>query len=136
MTSEGGKAAGDVVREARPAILAEASDRVCRHDDMLKVAEQRGLTGSELAAQVLGFWLDAVQTDLDLACTTAVEGNLAWLSRLREGHGLPFGNASVHVCFSELSRSIEARLTCHDQQAEFAEYKRRVEALIEGVFRP
>lgn len=123
-----------VVRDARLSILAEACERVSACEDMQKVAKQRGLAIAGLSAQVLGFWLEAVQTDLDLRCALAMERNLDWLLGFREGHALPFEDNSVRLCFVELSRSIEARLDSQQQRDEYGGYKASVEKLIDERF--
>ena len=45
-------------------------------DAMVRVAEQRELSESDLVSQVLDFWLQAIRTDVTLGSTAAMEQNM------------------------------------------------------------
>ena len=124
----------EILKDHHAAIVAAVGARMRGDEDMAGVAGQRRLSESDLSAQVVGFWLEAIRTDLALNSTDAMEQNLEWLPRLRKGHDLHFGDAAVARCFALLSVEIEARLESGEHRAEYAGYRARVEGLIDRAF--
>lgn len=122
---------GAVLEKARAAVLAAAVARMSGDSEMTRVAAQRELSQADLSEQILGFWLQAVNTDLTLGSTAAMKQNLDWLLRFRTGHALPFSDSAVRRCFVYLSDEIEARLQDEGQLATYAAYRREVERLMD-----
>lgn len=88
----------DIIRDQREAIVAAVQERMRGDEAMSAVAAQRALTEGDLSAQVLGFWLQGIGSDLTLGSTTTMAQNLQWLVSLRRGHDLPFENEMVGAC--------------------------------------
>ena len=101
---------------------------------MVRVAALRGLSESELMNQVLGFCLDAMQSDLDLGRAVAIERDVRWLRGFRDGHSLPFSGDAVRRCFLELSSEVEARLESDAQRSEYAAFRRRLDSIVDEAF--
>lgn len=111
-----------------------AQTRLRGHPSLDSLARQQGMSQSALLSQVLGFWLQAITTDILLGSTTALEQNLGWLVRLRAGQNLPFEDPMVLQMFSAISTEIRARLTEEAQIQEYAAYQGRGSALITEAF--
>jgi hypothetical protein len=124
----------DLLKDDHAAIIAAVSGKMRADSDMAQVAQQRRLSQAELSDQVLGFWLQGIRSDLALGATAAMEQNMEWLQRFREGHTLPFSNATVHRCFAEISSEIEGRLHSEAERAQYAAYRREAEHLIGSAF--
>ena len=124
----------EVIRENSAAILVAAQTRMRDDNTMAEMAAQRDLTASDLVSQVLGFWLQAIGTDVTLGSTAAMEQGLAWLVRLREGHDLPFDDAMVANMFDVIATRIEAHLESPALNREFGAYREAVTALIAEEF--
>ena len=124
----------DFLRDDHDAIVSAVQARMKDDETMGRVAEQRELSESGLAGQVLGFWLQAIRTDLALGSTAALEQNLQWLVKLRAGHGLPFGDEMVMRMFEDISTEIDAQLTSNALREEYAIYREKAAGLINGAF--
>ncbi len=124
----------EFLQEEQDVIIVAVRERMRGDDAMGAVAEQRQLSEGALAGQVLGFWLQAVRSDLLLGSTDAMRQNLEWLVRLREGHQLPFGDELVRRMFADISAEIEARLETDGQRAQYTPYRDEVLRLIAGTF--
>ena len=115
----------EFLRDNHDAIIAAAQARMKGDETMGRVAAQRELSESDLASQVLGFWLQAIRTDLTLGSRAALEQNLQWLVKLREGHGLPFDDVSAEV---------ETRLESQALREEYSNYREKAAGLISAAF--
>ena len=124
----------DVLRDNHAAILAAVSVRMRGDEDMARVAEHRGLSEGDLTGEVLGFWLQGIRSDLALGGTAAMEQNMQWLLRFREGHSLPFADSTVRRCFAEISEEIERKLDTYEQRKQYAAYRAEVERIILDTF--
>lgn len=124
----------DFLRDEHDAIVAAVQSRMKGDETMGRVAGQRELSESGLASQVLGFWLQAIRTDLALGSTAALEQNLQWLVKLRAGHDLPFGDEMVMRMFDDISTEIDAQLTSDALREEYAIYREKAAGLINGAF--
>ena len=124
----------DFLRDDHDAIVAAVQARMKGDETMGRVAGQRELSESALASQVLGFWLQAIRTDLALGSTAALEQNLRWLVRLRAGHDLPFGDEMVMRMFDGISTEIDAQLTSDALREEYAIYREKAAGLINDAF--
>ncbi len=124
----------EVLTEHHDDILAGARARLRGDETMARLAAQREMGGSEMIGQVIGFWLEAIGTDLALGSTTAIEQNLGWLVRLRAGQDLGFGDALVALMFEDIASEIDERLTTEVMREEFAAYRRAVNGLIAESF--
>jgi hypothetical protein len=120
--------------EHRDAILADTQARLVGEDSMVAMAEHRGLSERELLSQVLGFWLQAIRTDVELGSTAALAQNLDWLVRLRAGQGLQFENSMVLRMFTDISTTVQQRITSPDLLAQYAAYRAEGTALISREF--
>ena len=123
-----------VLGEHRDAILADAQARLIGEDSMVALAEDRGLSERELLSQVLGFWLRAIRTDVELGSTAALAQNLDWLVRLRAGQGLQFEDPMVLRMFTDISTAVQERITSDDLQAQFVAYHAEATGLISRAF--
>jgi len=126
----------EFLQDHHDAIVAAVQERLRGDPTMLRVAAQRGLGEGSLGSQVLGFWLQAMRTDLVLGSTAALAQNMGWLVNLRAGHQLPFDNAMVMRIFDDLSAEIDARLDTAALHSEYAAYRGRVIPLIAAAFPP
>ena len=72
------------------AIIAGVQERMVNDPSVIAMASSRAVSTSGLSGQVVGFWLQGIQTDLSLGSTVAVEQSLAWLARLRVGQDVDF----------------------------------------------
>ena len=124
----------DFLRDNHDAIIAAAQERMKGDETMGRVAAQRELSENDLASQVLGFWLQAIRTDLTLGSTAAMEQNLQWLVKLREGHGLPFDDEMVMRMFDDISAEIDSRLDSGAMCEEYAIYREKAVGLISEAF--
>ena len=123
-----------VLHDQRDAIMVAVQARMRGDETMTRVAIQRDLSESDLAIQVLGFWLQAIRTDLELGSTAALEQNMEWLVKLRAGHALPFGDDMVMWMFEEISDEVDARLPTASMREEYAAYRVKVQRLISAAF--
>jgi hypothetical protein len=115
-------------------IVAGASARLGGDATVGALAGQRDLGEDQLLTQVFGFWLEGIRSDLSLGSAVALEHDLTWLSRLREGHQLLFDDGMVLRMFTALSEEIERRLTSSAQRREYEAYRARVTGLIGAAF--
>jgi hypothetical protein len=116
------------------AILAGAQSRMRGHETMVRVAEHSEISESNLGSQVIGFWLQAIRTDLELGSTAAMQQNLQWLVRLRSGQEVPFDDPMVMRMFDDISDEIDARLESDALREEYATYRDTVRTLIVDAF--
>ncbi len=116
------------------AILVAVAERMRGDEVMGDVATQRDLSQADMTSQVLGFWLQAIRTDLELGSTAALAQNFQWLARLRSGHDLPFDDAMVMRMFDEISAVIVARLDSEELRAEYDAYAGKVRVLVAETF--
>lgn len=119
-----------VLVEYAEEIVVGAKARLRGEESMAAMAAERNLTEGEMAGQVLGFWLQAIRTDVALGTTAAIEQNLTWLVRLRSGQDLHFADALVTRMFDDLSAEIDTRLASDAARTRYAGYRRDVSALI------
>jgi hypothetical protein len=124
----------DFLRDESDAIVAAVQARMKGDETMGRVAEQRELSESGLARQVLSFWLQAIRTDLALGSTAALEQNLQWLVKLRAGHDLSFGDEMVLRMFDDISKEIDAQLPSDALREEYAIYRGKAAGLIGDAF--
>ena len=124
----------DFMRDHHDSIVVAVQSRMRGDETMGRVAGQRELSESDLSGQVLGFWLQAIRTDLMLGSAAALEQNLQWLIRLRAGHGLPFGDEMVMRMFDDISTEIDAQLASDALREEYAIYRERAAGLISDAF--
>jgi hypothetical protein len=124
----------EFLRDNHDAILVAVQTSMRGDETMRRVATQRELSESDLASQVLGFWLQAIRTDLALGSTAALEQNMEWLVSLRNGHELPFDDAMVLRIFDGISAEIDARLDSEPLRLEYAAYREKVGGLIADAF--
>lgn len=120
--------------ENRDAILVGAQARMRGLETMARVAEHSEISENDLGSQVIGFWLQAIRTDLELGSTAAIAQNLQWLVRLRSGQEVPFDDPMVMRMFDVISDEIEARLEPVTLRDEYATYRDRVRRLIRDAF--
>jgi hypothetical protein len=125
---------GEHLKDHHDAILAAVAARMRGDEDMSKVASQRGLSEAGVTGQVLGFWLQGIQSDLTLGTTAAMRQNMSWLKSFRSGHDLQFDGRAVRRCFTELSDEIESRLETKEHRAEYAGFRSEVERIISAAF--
>jgi len=125
---------GDVLREHHDEILIAARTRLRDDETMAQLAAQREMGESEMVGEVIGFWLQAIGTDLALGSTAAIEQNLGWLVRLRAGQDLPFADALVSRMFDDVAEEIDVRLPSVGMREEFGEYRLAVHGLIAAAF--
>ena len=123
-----------VLAEHHDEILMAVRGRLRGDETMAHVAAQREMDQGQMVAEVIGFWLQAIATDLALGSTAAIEQNLGWLVRLRAGQDLPFADALVSTMFDDIAQEIDARLPTATMHEEFAEYRRAVDGLIAAAF--
>jgi hypothetical protein len=124
----------DFLRDNHDSILAAVQSRVRGDETMGRVAVQRELSEGDLSSQVLGFWLQAIRTDLALGSTAALEQNLRWLVRLRAGHDVPFGDEMVMRMFDDISTEIDAQLPSDALREEYSIYREKAAGLISDAF--
>jgi hypothetical protein len=124
----------DVLREHHDEILTAARARLRDDETMAHLAAQREMGESEMVGEVIGFWLQAIGTDLALGSTAAIEQNLGWLVRLRAGQDLPFADALVSRMFDEIADEIDARLPSATMHEQFGGYRLEVHGLISAAF--
>jgi hypothetical protein len=124
----------EFLRDNHDTILVAVQARMRGDEQMGAVAVQRELRENDLASQVLGFWLQAIRTDIELGSTAALEQNLQWLVRLRSGHDLPFDDALVWRIFADLSDEIDARLDSDLARRDYTAYREKVGKLIAEAF--
>ena len=124
----------DFLRDDHDAIVAAVQAHMKGDETMSRVAGQRELSEGGLASQVLGFWLQAIRTDLALGSTAALEQNLQWLVRLRAGHDLPFGDEMVMRMFDAISTEIDGQLKSDALREEYASYREKAAGLIKCAF--
>jgi hypothetical protein len=128
----------EVLRDDHDAIIVAVQTRMLRDPEMDglmdTVASQRELSKSDLASQVLGFWLQAIRSDLTLGSTATMEQSLPWLISFRSGHDLRFGNHVVLRMFDDISDEIEARLQSEALRREYEAYRQKVVELITAAF--
>jgi hypothetical protein len=115
-------------------IVAGASARMGNDPMVGSLAGQRDLGEDQLLTQVFDFWLGAIRSDLSLGSAVALEHDLTWLSRLREGHHLPFDDRMVLRMFTALSEEIQQRLISPAQRREYEAYRAQVTSLIGEAF--
>lgn len=130
----------EFIGDHHDAIVVAVQERLRRDASMIAMAAQRGLSVGSLVSQVLGFWLQAIRTDLALGSTTAMAQNLGWLVSLRDGHDLQFDDTMVTEMFNEICVDIDARLDSEAPpeaaalRVECADYRARVDVLIGESF--
>jgi hypothetical protein len=124
----------DFLKDNHDAILVAVQTRMRGDETMGRVAAQRELSESDLASQVLGFWLQGIRSDLTLGSTATMEQNMQWLIGLRAGHELPFDDAMVLQMFDYISDEIDARLDSEALRAEYAAYREKAGKLITDAF--
>jgi hypothetical protein len=124
----------EFLADNRDAILVGVQARMRGHETMVRVAEHSEISESDLGSQVIGFWLQAIRTDLELGSTAAIEQNLQWLVRLRIGQEVPFDDPMVMRTFDDISAEIEERLESDTLREEYATYRARVRTLIVDAF--
>jgi hypothetical protein len=124
----------DVLSERHDEILVDARGRLRGDETMKQLAAQRAMGESEMVGQVIGFWLEAIGTDLALGSTAAIEQNLGWLARLRAGQGLPFEDVLVSRMFDDIAVAIDERLTTPAMHEEFDTYRSAVNGIIAAAF--
>lgn len=124
----------EFLADNQDAIVVAAQERMRGEDTMVRLAAQRELSESDLLHQVLGFWLQAIRTDVTLGSTAAMEQNLGWLVRLRAGHDLPFEDVMVQRMFDDICTEVDARLGSEAMREEYATYRGKVEVLIAEAF--
>jgi len=124
----------DFLKDNHDAILVAVQARMRGDETMGKIATQRELSESDLASQVLGFWLQGIRSDLTLGSTATMEQNMQWLIGFRAGHDLPFDDAMVSHMFDSISDEIVARLDSEAQREEYAAYRETTGKLIADAF--
>lgn len=124
----------EFLAENRDAILVGVQARMRGNETMARVAEHSEISESDLGSQVIGFWLQAIRTDLELRSTAAMQQNLQWLVRLRSGQEVPFDDPMVMKMFEGISDEIDARLESDALREEYATYRERVRTLILDAF--
>jgi hypothetical protein len=124
----------EFLRDERDAILVGAQARLRGDETMTVIAAQREISENDLSSQVLGFWLEAIRSDLTLGSTAAMVQNMQWLVGFRAGHKLPFDDAMVPRMFGDVSDEIEARLDSEELRAEYASYRAKAGQLIADAF--
>ena len=124
----------DFLKDNHDAILVAVQTRMRGDETMGEIAVQRELSESDLASQVLGFWLQGIRSDLTLGSTATMAQNLEWLVRLRAGHDLPFDDAMVQRMFDDISDEIDTRLDAEELRGEYAAYREKVDRLIVEAF--
>lgn len=124
----------ELLADNRDAILVGAQARLRGQDAMARVAEHAEISENDLGSQVIGFWLQAIRTDLELGSTTAIEQNLQWLVRLRSGQEVPFDDLMVMQMFEVISDEVDARLEPVVLREEYATYRDSVRRLILDAF--
>jgi hypothetical protein len=124
----------DFLKDNHDAILVAVQARMHGDETMGEIAVQRELSESDLASQVLGFWLQGIRSDLTLGSTATMAQNMQWLVRLRAGHDLPFDDAMVQRMFDDISDEIDARLEAEALREEYAAYRVKVDKLIGDAF--
>ena len=92
----------EFLKDNHDAILVAVQARMRGDETMGRVAAQRELSESDLASQVLGFWLQGIRSDLTLGSTATMAQNMQWLVSLRAGHDLPFDDAMVLSMFDDV----------------------------------
>ena len=93
----------EFLRDNHDAILVAVQEKMRGDETMGRIAAQRDLSESDLASQILGFWLQGIRSDLTLGSTVTMAQNMQWLVSLRAGHDLPFDDAMVHAACSTTS---------------------------------
>jgi hypothetical protein len=126
----------DFFRDNSGSVVAVLTERMRDDAEMVSMAAERGASPAQICTQVLGFWLEAIRSDLAVGSTIVMAQNLLWLKRFRAGHQLPFGDDSPGRMFAQISREIESRLSDPVQLARYAVYRTDVERLIEDTFCP
>lgn len=124
----------ELLQDEQDAIVVAVQARMRGDETMAEVAAQRQLRERDLSGQVLGFWLTAIRSDLELGFSETMRQNLEWLVSLRSGHRLPFGDELVGRMFRDISEEIEARLDSDDQRARYASYRDEVLQAIAETF--
>ena len=124
----------EFLKDNHDAILVAVQERMRGDETMGRVAAQRELSESDLARQVLGFWLQGIRSDLTLGSTATMEQNMQWLVGFRAGHELPFDDAMVLHVFDYISDEIDARLDSEALRDEYAAYREKAERLIADAF--
>jgi hypothetical protein len=124
----------EFLRDNRDAILAAVQARMRGDETMDRIALQRELSESDLAGQVLGFWLEGIRSDLTLGSTATMEQSLRWLVSLRGGHDLPFGDDMVMRMFDDICDEIDVRIDSETLRREYAAYQAKVRGLIAEAF--
>lgn len=124
----------ELLADEKDAISVAVQGRMRGDQTMSVVAAQRELRERDLVAQVLGFWLTAIRSDLELGFSETMRQNLEWLVSLRSGHQLPFPDSLVGRMFRDISDEIEARLETDDQRARYAAYRDDVIRIIAETF--
>jgi len=129
-----GTSMDQLLADNQDAILVGSKARMRGDESLGRVADQREISESDLTSQVVGFWLQAIRTDLELGSTAAMEQNMGWLVALRDGHRLPFEDETVARMFADISDEIESRLETEDMRAQYRDYREKVERLITAAF--
>jgi hypothetical protein len=124
----------DFLKDNHDAILVAVQARMRGDETMGRIATQRELSESDLASQVLGFWLQGIRSDLTLGSTATMAQNMKWLVSLRAGHDLPFDDDMVMSMFNDISDEIDARLESDGLRDEYAAYREKVGKLIVDAF--
>ena len=124
----------EVLRDQRDAIRVAVQARMRGDETVAAIAAQRDLRDNDLTSQVIGFWLEAITSDIELGSTAALEQNIGWLVRLRTGQALPFDDAMVMRMFEAISEEIDAALESDELRGEYARYRTAVETLITASF--
>ncbi len=66
--------------------------------------------------------------------TAVMAQNLAWLKRLRAGHGLPFEDDAPGRVFNQICDEIESRVDDPLLRAECARYRSEIQTLLAETF--
>ena len=120
--------------ENQAAVIAGTRERMRDDVTMEDIARQRNLSEDDLVNQVLGFWLQAISTDIALGSRAAMSQNIEWLARMQRGHGLPFSEGLVMHTFECISAEIDELLVSGESRREFTNYRADAEALIGETF--
>jgi diguanylate cyclase (GGDEF)-like protein len=124
----------EFLRDNHDAILVAVQEKMRGDETMGRIAVQRDLSESDLASQILGFWLQGIRSDLTLGSTATMAQSMQWLVSLRAGHDLPFDDAMVLSMFDDISDEIDGRLDSDALRDEYAAYREQVTTLITDAF--
>jgi hypothetical protein len=124
----------DVLVSEQDSIISGARARLSHDEDLASVAASRGAPTDQMLTRVLGYWLQAIQSDIGLGSTIAIQNNLEWLDRRRRGPFDDLNDEMVPRMFHVISDVIEERLTDDAQRGEYEDYRMKVSILIERTF--